>query len=587
MLQTAPPKARLAEVLDLQLLLPEMQGSEMTMEVASAPAPELSSAAGRPDQAVGSWALPAGGPSTLAASPPGRQQSPHRPVIRGLIADVIEEMSVPAYEPAEVSGGRELGALFAPQRSSLAVSVSAQLGRRRAGAAPLDEDALGRRLGVPPPAYEVGPPPPYEGPTPPTRAEEAELRRLHAEKLKAQEQAVAAAQAAAKDQVQQLLEAQALLQTQAQAHRDEALELVRSMQRQAAEAQQRLAEAAERQAAALQSAAADLQERLAEAAIRELGRRDEGGLSRGAPGPEAARPEITHLLASMQDSVRRVEVQLERQMLESTRGLAAQSEERAAYLASLSDMNRGPMQVVPMSMQQPAPVAPPPAPPPPPETAKVPAQAMLDAVAQTVTDHRLREATVARFKDYLLRGPPGERPPPEGLSLPRYAWPQVVGEEALLVISLPASPPATSSYFYSEEASSPPPGRFSSELLLSPGEVLLPAWRGPLRIALSPGEDLSTGEAWPTEAAPESPMSSRTVVSLAPPAASSPLGGSPIRGDGRHTGLGDSPGELDGFAGPGSDGEVSSGEAGPCQDNSIGVPSSGEVSASLSPEAPR
>ncbi|CAE7610599.1 unnamed protein product, partial [Symbiodinium sp. CCMP2456] len=93
---------------------------------------------------------------------------PVRPVIRGLISDVIDEMRAPPsyQDPAEVSGGVELSPLLAslpPRRQSAAQGQGLF---RPSGPAPLDEDALGRRIGRKPPPYEVAPPPPYDGVNP-------------------------------------------------------------------------------------------------------------------------------------------------------------------------------------------------------------------------------------------------------------------------------------------------------------------------------------------------------------------------------------------------------------------------------------
>eukprot|EP00931_Biecheleriopsis_adriatica_P049162 TRINITY_DN28426_c0_g1_i1.p1 TRINITY_DN28426_c0_g1~~TRINITY_DN28426_c0_g1_i1.p1 ORF type:complete len:960 (-),score=162.85 TRINITY_DN28426_c0_g1_i1:46-2679(-) len=657
---SAAPKARLADVVDLQLLLPESH-AQVEEQKPHATRPEAACArsiASSRDEAAapdirGDPALP-----QVQEAPPARPSPPLRPVIRGLIADVIEELSAPPpYQaPAQVSGGVELAPLF----GSVAPRTIGAAPRR--GPAPLDEDALGRRLRVPPPPYEDGPPPAYEGPGPSALAAQEERQKQwqkRQEVLQAKEKALNDAQTEARvrlkqledaqkqaqQQAQALVQAQTLVQGQGQSFRDEATQLLRAVQQHADDAQKRLTEAAERQAEAMQRASLELQERLAQAVNKELSRKDSGASAPvPVPTPAAApalSPELGLALSAVQDSIRRFEDQLERQTLETARAMSMQSEERAAFLAALADQHRAPLQVMPLAIPQQQALRPatPRQPTPRPATPRaesgtkgeqVPAAEPehSETAVQTAPEHdeldmAARQAKIARFTDYLLQGPPGERPPPEGLGQPQYAWPQPAGTEALLALALrshlpsrgpQSEPPGSSSSvaeasFCSELVTSSPgiAAESSAEDLASPAR-----WRPPMG---SPGELPSPGsprhgeaDGWTSSpgacAAPtqltflSSPgevhsgsgkladayslgeMSGSLPTSRAWGGLSSPA--SPASASLR----GMEPGELAIFAGPSSTGEVSEGETAKVALESLGGPSSGEVSGHTSPPPP-
>lgn len=111
-------------------------------------------------------------------------------------------------------------------------------------------------------------------------------------------------------------------------------------------------------------------------------------------------------------------------------------------------------------------------------TAKAPPYS--DATAQKEYEAAARKARVARYTDLLLHGKPGEeRPPPAGLVAPRYAWPP----QALppLEPCFPAALGATSS---ASSCSSETPHR---------GRQAKARPASPPRVELSPGEDHAPG----------------------------------------------------------------------------------------------
>lgn len=448
---TPPPvKARLANVMDLQLILPDM----------AAPPPEASSHAGY--RIASEERTPAAASSKIASTgtPPKLAEPPSfaRPMIRGLIADVIdEELRAPELKPAEVTGGVELTPPFAAWR------------HRRPKAAPIDEDIFGRRMGIPPPAYEEAGPPAYS---------EAEPTRPA---TKEQTDAETRAKAALEAQTKALMEAR--LQTleisqQAQTQRESALQLAQEMQQHVGDAQRRLAEAAEQQAASLQRGNAELQQQLVELVRQEM-RRDGATGSEHATAAEAAsaaRPPATAAQASsapaqsepnvgvsdmyhMLDGLRRLESRFEQQWAQA---MHSQNAERSAHMEALRSLQRPPTTVqalVPLL---------PPAPPTAPPVERVatadtaaqvsfedePPPVVVDGEAQvSLGPTQEHEAKVARFTEYLLHGPPGHREPARGgLVPPLTAWPlpndldeiDAMLEDALGGPAAPLPPPSDS-----------------------------------------------------------------------------------------------------------------------------------------------
>lgn len=409
-----PPKARLTSVMDLQLVLPEAAGMGVSIDEDLQPAYKAQSIVQTPVAASASLAH-------SETPPKSTQHAPFvRPVLRGLIADVInEEMRAPELKPADVSCGIEVTPPFAAWR------------HRRPKAAPIDEDIFGNRIGKPPPPYEDAPPPPYQvaQDTGPKKKDNL---------LEAQIQALSQVQAQAQAQVQSL----AVAQAQVQAHRDEALQLAREVQQHAGDAQRRLAETAEQQAASLQRGAVELQQQLADMVRQEL-RRDSAGteqqlavaMQQSAASVQAAllaatpRAETIPMtdMQNMLDGLRRLESRFEQQW---TQAMRAQNAERSAHMEALRSLQRPPPSVqaiVPLPPQQPQP--------PQVVTADVAAQVSLeeeippvevaDVEAQaSLGPSQEHEARVARFTEYLLHGPQGQREPPRGgLAPPLTAWP--------------------------------------------------------------------------------------------------------------------------------------------------------------------
>jgi len=255
------------------------------------------------------------------------------------------------------------------------------------------------------------------------------------------------------------------------------------------------------------------------------------------------------------------------------------------------------------------------------------------ATAQTAapTEAAAKKARVARYTDLLLHGKPGdERPPPAGLVEPRYAWPPQA-LPPLGSLAQPCFPAALAATSSASSCSSETPlrGRQARSRLvsppraeLSPGEDRVPGpdhwfasspgelsspWPGTVKAptlapagnSSSPGEvrrlldvgdahsvgELSTG-ALPSQAnrnATRIPGSSssgceeeesvRLVASWpTSPGLVLPTTSAAIAAE---------PGELSGFAGPGSSGEVSDGETQTARirqvhERSTGI-SSGEV----------
>eukprot|EP00439_Symbiodinium_sp_Y106_P052746 s256_g7.t1 len=246
---------------------------------------------------------------------------PVRPVIRGLISDVIDEMRAPPsyQDPAEVSGGVELSPLLAslPPRRQSAAPVQGLF--RPSGPAPLDEDVFGRRIGQKPPPYEVAPPPPYDGVNP-EGLREISQRKVE---LQAREKALEDSRVELRTQVAQLAEAQqqahaqSALFAQAQAaiqsqaggsFETQASAILQTMAKSAEDAARRSAESLE---ASHQVAAAAASAPLAP-----------------PPPPQAASSELTSALTSLRDRLERVEAAF----AESVRAAAAQELDKPASM---------------------------------------------------------------------------------------------------------------------------------------------------------------------------------------------------------------------------------------------------------------
>lgn len=511
----APPqvKARLASVTDLQLILPER-----VLPPPDTPAAGLQAAgreAGGQQSGMEKDDIPA---SSAAVGPPPMV----RPVLRGLIADVIEEMRVPEYEPAEVYGGKEVTPFLGPHGK---LPTRARSDSRH-------EDLFGFPIGRPPPPYTEGPPPPYQAPKAQPKRQVAnagikaqqakdeaasQMREQAASLARVQEamQAQTDALVQAQTQAQVQLQAITLAQSAMQAQREESLHLSRTVQQHADDARQRLEEAAARQAESLHRGAADIQQRLADVVRQEM-QRDTAAAHQHLTSavqqavqvaqsalPAAPRDDIAaesrqvppiivqqqpgleaQLFPAMVDGLRRIEVRLEQQAAQIAQ---AQSEERAAQqaaqLAALRSMQATPRAVRAIVPPSPPPQRPPvdisPAPAPVVATADVEAQVSMD-LGQ---DH---EDRVARFTEYLLHGPPGQREPPKvGLAPPLLAWPlpsDLVEIDAMLATALGV--PAATEITTSESASGM---LLTSSGLEEPsiGEVSYATWQEQM---VSPGE---------------------------------------------------------------------------------------------------
>ncbi|CAK9098223.1 C2H2-type domain-containing protein, partial [Durusdinium trenchii] len=433
------PQVRLLEVLDLQLFQPRQ--SQVAREELQPHDEEIFEKEDDPRQPVveaakrrGVTSSPSSPRSPNGRTPAAEVQAPVRP-LRGLILEVIDEMSKPPMyqEPAEVLGGSELAPLFAAPKA-------------RPKAAPVDEDTYGRRLGRAPPPYQVGPPPPYDGPNRAVVEAEEKLRKKLREKqedLKSQEKALQVSQAEAQAQVKQLIElqkkadeqsaavaqAQASLQAQIQSQREESQRFLDSVQQSFARSR---AEEAE-------------------------GRGVEGHAGvRAVPGS-----------SDVHERLGRLEALLEGRFTETLRAMAAQSEERKAYVAALADQKSAPMQMVPLCVPQPAPPAPPPQP-----KVTVASQTQVE----DPTKKKEHQARVARFTHYLLHGPPGApaAEPARPVSMPEAhaeAWKALALRERLEQREDKSSVAASSSATASQ-AMERMPYAVRAEAASSPGEVL-------------------------------------------------------------------------------------------------------------------
>mmetsp|Transcript_4230 Transcript_4230/g.15834 ORF Transcript_4230/g.15834 Transcript_4230/m.15834 type:complete len:1282 (-) Transcript_4230:310-4155(-) len=361
-------RARLAGVVDLQLLLPPpppstpnpspqwplhagVPAGEVAPTWAAAPSMGGRTAAAWPVSAhegegalggtLAPWPAPnvAPGAATSAVLPYGAP-GPVRPMLKFLMHDVLDEMSVPEYELADVTGGVELGLLGAKSRLP-----------KRAGVRKLDQDAHWQSIGTLPPPYVDSRPPRYVAPTAPeATSREKERSRGDAESAVVQSlltgltETMAQTQQQAAAQVQALRDAQAHFQEQAQAlataqqmvvaQREESLQLARSIQQHADDAQSRLQAAAQQQSAALQQEASTLQRQFVDDALRALREATAPGTSHTSQAsvtmerPSGPAPDIGGASALL-DGVRRLESQLEIQR-------AQQGEERASQLATVT-----------------------------------------------------------------------------------------------------------------------------------------------------------------------------------------------------------------------------------------------------------
>lgn len=510
-----PPKARLLEVFDLKLLLPSAMARRTAAAAAVTETAEEDLIV--PAEPQGSTAPPA----RRNAAPPEEvfatrgPSPPVRPVIRGLIADVIDEMRAPPsyQDPAEVSGGVELSPLLAslpPRRQSAAQDQGLF---QPSGPAPLDEDTFGRRIGRKPPPYEVAPPPPYDGVNP---VEEG-LREIGQRKaeLQAREKALEDSRLELKTQVAQLAEAQQ------QAHAQSAL----FAQAQAAIQSQGGGSSFETQASAIlqtmAKSAEDAARRSAESleASRQVAEAAASAPIAPPPPPQAASPELTSALTSLRDRLERVEAAF----AESVRAAAAQVEERKLLMAALAEGQRAPLQMVPLCAPQP------PAPPPPARPASVDVATQSAAEPGPAKDQH--EARVSRFTDFLLNGRSGPIAAPPPAPVP-VASARDLAAQARLATGLrrrrevqEATPLETSQ------------GSSSTSQFRSPGEL--------------PTSSDATREA-PTRPAKAQmwPSSPGQLPSSEPSSPGEVVGGS-------------EPGEVPAFAGAASVGEVSVGELEP------------------------
>merc|ERR1719424_597388 len=244
--------------------------------------------------------------------------------------------------------------------------------------------------------------------------------------------------------------------------------MAREVQQHAGDAQRRLAEMAEQQAASLQRGALELQQQLADAVRQEL-RRDGVGAgaslgaavgagagfpphpvavagmplpppplpppsSQGAAAAPTQQPAVAMTDAQhMIDGMRSLERRFEQQWGQAMR---AQSAERTAHMEALRAFQQAPTSVQAVVPVFPtAPPAPIPAPHPVVTTADVAAQVSIDAgtpppeladagAQASLGPSQEHEARVARFTEYLLHGPSGQREPSgRGLAPPLTAWP--------------------------------------------------------------------------------------------------------------------------------------------------------------------
>lgn len=232
------------------------------------------------------------------------------------------------------------------------------------------------------------------------------------------------------------------------------------------------------------------------------------------------------MFTNVLENLRRLEMQMDRQTIESARNLVAQNEERTAHLAALAELQRPlppqPQQIfLAVPRPRPAPNPPPCAapalpPPPPPSTlageppAMVPVPAAAPAVAsvspppslplapsapvskaeaqvQTAVTKPAQHDRAARFAEYLLHGPPGEVRRAEGLTSPRFSWPPLQLQRPKVHQMAPKCPIFSSSGSTTQELSSSSSGIGSG---LSPGELRSlggPGWGSPGEVQ-SPGE---------------------------------------------------------------------------------------------------
>lgn len=513
-----PPKARLVEVFDLKLLLP------------SAMARRAAAAAAATETVEEDLALPAE-PQGATAPPARRNEGPPeevltrrgpsppvRPVIRGLISDVIDEMRAPPsyQDPAEVSGGVELSPLLAslPPRRQSAAPVQGLF--RPSGPAPLDEDVFGRRIGQKPPPYEVAPPPPYDGVNP---VEEG-LREISQRKveLQAREKALEDSRVELRTQVAQLAEAQqqahaqSALFAQAQAaiqsqaggsFETQASAILQTMAKSAEDAARRSAESLE---ASHQVAAAAASAPLAP-----------------PPPPQAASSELTSALTSLRDRLERVEAAF----AESVRAAAAQVEERKLLMAALAEQQRAPLQMVPLCAPQP------PAPPPPVRPALVDVATQSALEPGSAKDQH--EARVSRFTDFLLNGRSGPIAAPPPAPMP-VASARDLAAQARLATGLRRREVQETTPLETSQGSS------STSQFRSPGEL--------------PTSSDATREA------PLRPAKTARVRAQMWPSSPGQLASSEPSSPGEVVG-GSEPGEVPPFAGAASVGEVSVGELEP------------------------
>jgi hypothetical protein len=504
-----PIRARLASVTDLQLVLPEVLPVPSECDKDEFP---LS-------------ASPAEHPATQS-SPPHAHRGPSpivRPVIRSLIADVIDEMNAPENKPAHVTGGLEI------------TLPSSAWRHRKPTPCALDEDIIGRRLGVNPPPYEDAAPPPYEDSGRATSASQSSEGWMRAQKLlEAQTQSLAQAQAQVQTQMQML----AMAQTQAQGQRDEALQLARAVQQQAHDAQQRIAATVEQQTVAMQRNAQEVQQQLAES-VRQVLERDTASVEQqlafavqqsvtaaqaalAGTLPRTPPQQLPHtsqvdgqVLPALLDSLQRLEVNFQQQLSHVMR---VQAEERNTHLSVLRSM-----QQAPRTVQAIVPLAPPQAPAP---SHVAPAAATADAAAQVslespraeIVDGEAQacfgpseehEARVARFTDYLLHGPTGHREPPRGgLAPPLTPWPLPADfheVDTMLAEALGGPPPVVETE--SSETDTFPVSSSEMEDLstgeatngtlvsyMSPGEVTASELSGNLATSSGEVQDSSVGE---------------------------------------------------------------------------------------------
>lgn len=536
-------RAQLEAVVDLQLVLPD--GPAAATPAADAH-PTSSSLAGGDPEASPLHSSAALSPPTATAA--ARPDPPSRPVMRGLLADVIDEMTVlPRQQVAEVVKGIE-------------ITPGLMVNRPTNG---LDEDAFGRRTGRAPPPFGAalpGQPPPYEeegdADRPSRReGEKAEPQPTQAEReLAAQATRVEEAQARLAEGLQRLDSFQAQAQAtatrlegltkEAQERRGQSESVVQQALQEHAELVRQQLAAAAQHAASLQTGVATLQNQLADLALRDS-RREAAGAA-AATAAAAPAPEDPPGMAALLEGVRRLESQMDRQVSELQRQQLALSEERVATrVAELTGTRRAERADSEPSGDRPAqpavqviPIAPiimaAPPPPPPPRPASPPRTApVLAAVAapplptaqrvvrrraetgiqtsaraderKTEKEHKAHEEKVARFTDYLLHGVPGGRRHPEGFSTPPFRAPQPPqAAELLLAMLRPPGSTAGDSSAASGTQASLEASRSSGELPSSASSTMQESHRAAGRSYFTPrtfseGELVGIAEASPGE----------------------------------------------------------------------------------------